>query len=254
MATIPANVTNQIEIHQEDDHNNDDDNTGDTTGQANVLTGEASAAGSTTSFNLRVEQNKIPEFFGSKSKVTFSVMDFVRWLEDLAKTNKWMDAQMYCNFANALQNLAGKWLSSMVDIDNEEPHQHLWSDFKDLFKQAYAVQTNESLILEGLSNLAMKPNETTNKVISRITDMIRVIKESFADFRGKIPEPLNDINEGISDKSFRTFLKRHNAMMFNFFKMNLFKAALTPDLRSVVAQQDQETKTIQKMYQVATTA
>jgi hypothetical protein len=36
--------------------------------------------------------------------------------------------------------------------------------------------------------------------------------------------------------------------------MNLFKAALTPELRSVVAQQDQETITIKKMYQVATTA
>ncbi len=42
--------------------------------------------------------------------------------------------------------------------------------------------------------------------------------------------------------------------MFNFFKMNLFKAALTPELRSVVAQQDQDTMTIKKMYQVATTA
>jgi hypothetical protein len=36
--------------------------------------------------------------------------------------------------------------------------------------------------------------------------------------------------------------------------MNLFKAALTPELRSVVAQQEQETITIKKMYQVATTA
>ncbi len=142
----------------------------------------------------------------------------------------------------------------MVDMDNREPHQHLWSDFKDLFKQEYAIQTNESLILEGLSSLAMKLNKTTNKVISSITDMVQVIKESFADFGGKIPEPLKDINGGISDESFGTFLKRHNAMMFNFFKMNLFKAALIPDLRSVMAQQDQETMTIQKMYKVATTA
>jgi hypothetical protein len=43
-------------------------------------------------------------------------------------------------------------------------------------------------------------------------------------------------------------------MMFNFFKMNLFKAALTPELRSIIAQQDQETMMIKKMYQVATTA
>ncbi len=44
------------------------------------------------------------------------------------------------------------------------------------------------------------------------------------------------------------------AMWINFFKMNLFKAALTPELQSVVAQQEQETITIKKMYQVATTA
>jgi hypothetical protein len=43
-------------------------------------------------------------------------------------------------------------------------------------------------------------------------------------------------------------------MWINFFKMNLFKAALTPELRSVVAQQEQETITIKRMYQVATTA
>jgi hypothetical protein len=43
-------------------------------------------------------------------------------------------------------------------------------------------------------------------------------------------------------------------MWINFFKMNLFKAALTPKLRSVVAQQDPDTMTIKRMYQVATTA
>jgi hypothetical protein len=40
-------------------------------------------------------------------------------------------------------------------------------------------------------------------------------------------------------------------MMFNFFKMNLFKAALTPELR---AQQDPEAMMVNKMYMVATTA
>jgi hypothetical protein len=43
-------------------------------------------------------------------------------------------------------------------------------------------------------------------------------------------------------------------MWINFFKINLFKAALTPKLRSVFAQQDPDTMTIKRMYQVATTA
>jgi len=123
-----------------------------------------------------------------------------------------------------------------------------------LFKQEYAVQTNDKLILEGLSNLAMKPNETTNELLTHITRTTRVIRESFDDYDAKIPYPLNDRNNGISNHSFRRFLRQYDVMWINLFKMNLFKAALTPELRSVVVQQEQETITIKRMYQVATTA
>ncbi len=58
----------------------------------------------------------------------------------------------------------------------------------------------------------------------------------------------------ISRQAYNAFLRRHNAMMFNYFKMNLFKAALTSDLRSMVAQQDQTSIMIKKMYRVPTTA
>ncbi len=117
-------------------------------------------------------------------------------------------------------------------MNNEEPNQLLWSNIKDLFKQEYAVQTNERLILEGLSNLAMKPNETTNKVISQIMRTVRVIKESFYNFGGVIPYPHNNINGSISNNSFQAFMRQCNTMMFKYFKMNLFKAALTLELRT----------------------
>jgi hypothetical protein len=208
----------------------------------------------TTNFNLRVEQNKIPEFFGSKSKDTISAADFIRQLEDLAETNRWTNAQTYYHFTNSLRNPALEWLSSVVDWDNDEHDQPLWSDFKEIFKQEYAVQTNERLILEGLANVAMKPNETTNELITRITRTVRVIKESFADYGAITPDPHNDINYGISNQTFWTFKCQYTAMKFNFFKMNLFKVALTPELRAVVAQQDPEAMTVKKMYMVATTA
>ncbi len=100
----------------------------------------------------------------------------------------------------------------------------------------------------------MKPNETTNELLTRITRTTRVIRESFDDYDTKIPHPHNDVNGGISNNSFRRLLRQYDAMWINFFKMNLFKAALTPELRSVMAQQEQETITIKRMYQVATTA
>jgi hypothetical protein len=180
--------------------------------------------------------------------------DFICRLEDLAKMNLWSDAQTYYHFANSLRNPAREWLSSLVDWDDDEHNQPLWSDFKEIFKQEYAVQINERLILEGLANLAMKPNEMTNELLTRVTRMVRVIKESFENYGAITPDPLNDINHCISNQTFRTFKCQYTAMMFNFFKMNLFKAALTPELRAVVAQQDQEQMAVKKMYINTTTA
>ena len=59
----------EIQIHQENDDHNDDHNDNncndqDTTRTA-AATGGAAGGQGTTNFNLRVEQNKIPEFFGS---------------------------------------------------------------------------------------------------------------------------------------------------------------------------------------------
>ncbi len=249
----------QIERENEDhnDGNNDsndhDNDQQDTTGIA-AATGGAAGGQGTTSFNLRAEQNKILEFFGSKSKDTILVADFIRRLEDLAKMNRWSDAQTYYHFANSLRDPAREWLSSVVNWDDDEHDQPLWSDFKEIFKQEYAVQTNHRLILEGLANLAMKPNETTNELLTRIPRTVRVIKEKFADYGAITPDPHNDINHGISNQTFRTFKRQYTNMMFNFFKMNLFKAALMPELRAVVAQQDPEAMTVKKMYMCATTS
>ncbi len=60
-----------------DVHTNNDD-TSDTTSQGNIPTAPAAAgANGPTNFNLRVEQNKIPEFFGAKSEDTISAADFI---------------------------------------------------------------------------------------------------------------------------------------------------------------------------------
>ncbi len=165
-----------IQIHTDNhDHNDGNDNTDNTGNDQDqnaarmaAATGVAGGTG-TTNFNLRVEQNKIPEFFVSKSKDTILAADFIRRLEDLAKTNWWTDAQTYYHFTNSLWNPAREWLSSVVDWNDDEHDQPLWSDFKDVFKQKYAIQTNERLILEGLANLAMKPNEMSNELLTRIT-------------------------------------------------------------------------------------
>ncbi len=78
--------TDDINLAPENDDRNDvdvptnDNDTGDTTGQGNINVPAAPGGGANgpTNFNLRVEQNKIPEFFNAKSKDTISTADFIR--------------------------------------------------------------------------------------------------------------------------------------------------------------------------------
>jgi hypothetical protein len=93
MATISGGDDINIEHDNHDDNvdlDGNDNDTGNATGTA--TTGGAPGGNGPTYFNLQVKQNKIPEFFGTKSKDTFSASDFIRRLEDLTRINRWNNA------------------------------------------------------------------------------------------------------------------------------------------------------------------
>jgi hypothetical protein len=56
------------------------------------------------------------------------------------------------------------------------------------------------MIMEGLSNLAMKPGESTGELLARITNTMVIIKESYASYENKPPAPANfDVNNGFTE-------------------------------------------------------
>jgi len=63
----------------------------------------AKNAAGTTRFSFKVEQNKIPEFFGEKGKDTISAMDYITRVDDLTANNGWSNTAAYNNFANSLR-------------------------------------------------------------------------------------------------------------------------------------------------------
>ena len=75
----PENHHNNIN-HDDGNVNLDghDNGTSDTTAQAAVPAAPGGGNNGPTNFILRVEQNKIPEFFGAKSKDTISAAAFIR--------------------------------------------------------------------------------------------------------------------------------------------------------------------------------
>jgi hypothetical protein len=58
--------------------------------------------------------------------------------------------------------------------------------------------SNDNFITVGLSNLALKPGETTRDLINLIIDTIVIIKERNAEYQNKVAKPQNDFNEGVN--------------------------------------------------------
>jgi hypothetical protein len=99
-----------------------------------------------TSLAFKVEQSKIPEYFGQKGKDNITAIVFIRKIEDLARTNRWNDTTTYANVANNLKGFAGDWLFATAEMLDWTPAQLTWTNLKPRFQRQFATQTDEKMI------------------------------------------------------------------------------------------------------------
>jgi hypothetical protein len=149
-------------------------------------------AGAQTTLAFRVEQSKIPDFWGQKAKDTVTALVFIRKIEDLARKNRWNDTATYPKVANAFKGFARDWLFATADMLEWTEAQLTWTNLKPRFQKQFATQTDDKQIIDGLSNLAMGPSETTWELLARITNLMVIIKESYVAYNNKVPEPPTD--------------------------------------------------------------
>jgi hypothetical protein len=99
--------------------------------------------------------------------------------------------------ANMLKRFARDWLFTMAEMLDLTGDQLIWTNLKQIFQRQFATQTDEKLIIEGLSNLAMKPYESTGELLARITNTMVIIKDSYTNYENKVAPPAHhDINGG----------------------------------------------------------
>jgi hypothetical protein len=103
---------------------------------------------------------------------------FIRKIDDLARTNRWTDTATYANVANNLKGFTRDWLFTTVVMLYWMGDELTWTNLKPRFQRQFATQTEEKMIMEGLSNLAMKAGESTGELLARITNMMVILKES----------------------------------------------------------------------------
>jgi hypothetical protein len=149
-----------------------------------------------TMLTFKVEQSKLPDFWGQKVKDTVTAIVFIRKIDDLARSNNWNDTTTYANVATALKGFAWDWLFATAEMPDWSADQLTWINLKPRFQKQFATQTDDKLIIGGLSNFAMGLNETTGELLARITNTMVIIKESYAAYENKVEAPPQDGNGG----------------------------------------------------------
>jgi hypothetical protein len=94
--------------------------------------------------------------------------------------------------------------------------------------------------------------ETTSALLNRVTNIMMIIKESYVTCQNKVQAPLNDTNGWYLVSAAEKYKNNTVNNVMKFIKMQLFWTALPHELRSVVAQKDHATITLEVMYNVAT--
>jgi hypothetical protein len=84
--------------------------------QAGQVVQQNVPAGAQATLAFKVEQSKVPEFIGQKSKGTISAIVFIRRIDNLARTNNWNDTTTNTYVANTLRSFARGWLYAMVEM------------------------------------------------------------------------------------------------------------------------------------------
>jgi len=186
-----------------------------------------------TTLPFRAEQSKVPDFWGQKAKDNVTAIVFIRKIDNLARTNNWNDTTTYANMANALKGFTRDSLSATAEMLDWPMDQLTWTNLKPSLQKQFETQTDDKLIIDGLSNLAIGLNETTVELLARITHTMVIIKESYAAYENKVEAPPQDGPGGVGYLEATATQWKNDAVnnMLQFFKMQLFRAALPGDLR-----------------------
>jgi len=120
----------------------------DQAAQINIPAGPPGAAQTTLAF--KVEQSKIPEFYGQKGKDNITAIVFIRRIDDLARTNRWNDTTTYANVSNMLKGFPRNWLFATVEMLDWTGNKLTWTNLKPRFQKQFVTRTDKKLIIKGL--------------------------------------------------------------------------------------------------------
>ncbi len=125
----------------------------------------------------------------------------LRDLQDFAIANKVERVRAAIEFDNvglALKGEANVWLDSQVTLKHIEGDREQWSIIRPYFKEEFATESDDKLILDGLAHMAMRPTENVRSFFGRLNAVNKVIKDAYDSYTIKPAAPVPDNNGNIT--------------------------------------------------------
>jgi hypothetical protein len=204
--------------------------------------------------DLKIQQTKLPEFWGQKDKDSISANEFVKRVDKMMSANNWSDKVAFDNFGLALKGEANTWLDSQVILKKIIGDRERWTIIRPFFKEEFATESDDKLILDGLAHMAMRPTENIRSFFGHLNKVNTVILDAYQGYTLTPQDPVADGagNVTMTLNDFNAYKKALVENIVEFYILNQFRAALLPDLRRVINLQPMHSLDLDTAVRLAT--
>jgi hypothetical protein len=192
---------------------------------------------------VKVQQTKLPEFWGQKDKDYISANEFIKRVDKMMSANNWSDKVAFDNFGLALKGSSNTWLDSQVLLWKIAGDREHWSIIRPFFKEEFATESDDKLILDGLAHMAMLPTENIRDFFGRLARVNTIILDAYQGYTLAPQDPVPDANGNIvmTHADHQNYKKALVENVVEFYILNQFRAALLLVLRRVINLQPMHT-------------
>ncbi len=155
--------------------------------------------------DLKLQQTKLPEFWGQKDKDSISAQEFVKLVDKMSSANNWSDKVAFDNFALALKGEANTWLDSQVTLKHIEGDRERWTIIRPFFKEEFATESDNKLILDGLAHMAMRSTENVRSFFGHLNKVNTIIVEAYHGYTLTTADPPLDVAGNIAKADFQAY-------------------------------------------------
>jgi hypothetical protein len=150
----------------------------------------------------------------------------------MMSAKNWSDKVAFDNFSLALKGSANTWLDSQVLLKKISGDRESWT----IFKEEFATESDDKLILDGLAHMAMHPTENIRDFFGRLSKVNTIILDAYQGYTLAPQDPVPDANGNITMTwaDHQTYKKALVENVVEFFILNQFQAGLLLDLRRVI--------------------